>query len=366
MAKVVSLKITRHEINSKDLPELQYLFRLDALPLANAEWQLTLNNISVAAVNGLRRALTDEILGQALQVLPGGFNVELTTDRFMLPQFVLRRLSCIRLRPQISAEIIANLRLKLDITNQGATPYSVYTGDLEVVEGSLSEPIFNPTTRLAVLQPGKRIVINDIYISTGYGRENGIYNVACRTAFTHLDIEQYTDAEMRNEDGVAADQSGYKTSSLMANPKKHILTGIIPATSSNLAETRAVLEDACMSIKERLKLIATAVERRDELPSGGFAHRGVQYTVVKLETGLSEGILQVPGESHTIGELIRRTAYDLTPDIANVAYTIVSHENRLSITIRHTEDVTRILMNAINFAINTFDNLQRGINSARI
>ena len=364
-AEVVRVKIARHEITAAKVPELRELFGLERLPLAQARVEVELKGVPTAVVNALRRVLIDEMPGRALKVPPDGFNVELTTDSFTLPQFVNDRIACLRLPPQIAPDVVANLRLKLDVSNRDATPLTVYAGDFKVAEGAMPEPLFNPTTKLAFLQPGKRLVIEGVYISTGYGRDNGVYNVACRGAFTHLDLEQYSDAEMREEGGVAADWSGYKVSNLLADPRHHLLSATLPATTANLAETRAVFADACANIKERLRLIATTVERRAEAPSGGFAHRGVQYTVVELEAGLEEGILQVPGETHTIGELLCRAVFELTPEVANVAYIIVAHENRLSLSIRHTEDVTRILMRAIHHSIATFDAIQRGVAAAR-
>jgi len=360
MTEVVSVKITRHEITADDMPELRTLFRIDRLPLAQAHFEVEIKGVPTAVINALRRTLIDEMPGHALSV-PAGGNNKLTTEVFMLPQFVNNRIACIRLPPQIPPEIIANLRLKLDVSNRDAVPLVVYTGDLEVTEGEMPEPLFNPTTKLAVLQPGKTLVINDIYIETGYGRDNGVFNVATCGCYQHLDLEQFSDADMRDEKGVAANWSGYKISSLVANPRHHRLMATLPATTAKPAEVRAVLVDACTNIVERLRLIATSVERRAEAPSGGFAHCDIQYTVVELEAGLSEGTLQVPGETHTIGELLRRTIYELTPDISNVAYTIISHENRLSLSVRHTEDVTRILMRAVHHAIATFITIRLGV-----
>lgn len=363
-AQVVRVDASRHELTAAAVPELRELFGLDRLPMAPTEFRIEIKGVPTAVVNAFRRTVTDEMPGLALTVPTGGFDTGLTTDLFLIPQYVNGRISNLRLRPQIPAGVVAGLRLSLDVSNGGVTPLAVYAGDLRVSGGEMPEPLFNPTARLADLQPGKRLVIRGIHISTGQGRDNGIYNVACRTAYSHLDLEQYSDAEMREETGAAADLSGYKVSTLLADPRHHLLTATLPATAANPAEARAVFADACGNIKERLRLIAASVERRGETSAGG-AGRGVQYTVVSLEAaGLSEGILQVPGETHTIGELLRRTIYELTPDIANVAYTIVSHENRLCLTVRHSEDVTRVLMRAISHAIATFDAIQHGISAA--
>lgn len=353
IATVVSVE--RFELTAEAVPALKTLFGLDRLPLAQSRITIELVGVPTAVVNAFRRVVTDEMPGRALRVPADGFDPELTTDVFMLPQFVNGRISCLRLRPQIPPEVVAGLRLKLDVENPGATPRVVYAGDLEVAEGSMPFPLFNPTTKLGFIQPGKRIVIRGIHIQTGVGRDDAVFNVACCAAYTHLDLEQHSADEMR--EGKAADESGYLVSSLLATPLRHRLWATLPATTANPAESIAVFADACVNIKERLRLIASAIERRDTA-------RGIQYTVVKHEAGLSEGILRIPGETHTIGELVRRAIADLVPGIANVSYTIAPHENCLQLLVRHTEDVTAILLRAIQKSITTFDAIREGLRSS--
>jgi DNA-directed RNA polymerase subunit L len=361
VVEVLRVTVDRNEITADAVPELRALFNIDKLPLAEAYVEIEIRGVPTAYMNALRRTVTDEMPGRALQVPVNGFDANLTTDPFMLPHFVNVRIQMLPLSSQIPSDIVSNLRLSLDVTNRTAAPLSVYSGDLVVTAGKMPEPLFNPTFKLAFLQPGKRIVITNIRIGTGYGRDNGAFIVARRGAYRHLDIEQFSDADMRLEGGVAVDSSGYKVSCLVANPRHHVLTATLAATRSNLAASRAVFADACGNIKERLRLIATTIERRAEVPSGGFGHRGIQYTVVELKDELTEGILHVPGETHTIGEALRRTVYELTPDIANVAYSIVAHENRMTFTLRHVDDVTSILQDAVRHLIDTFDTIQRGI-----
>lgn len=361
--EVSNLKITRFEVA---VPELMELFGIKELPLAVAHAEIEVRNVSVAVINGLRRTLIDEMPGYALSMPPGGFDTSLTSEVFTLQGFLANRLACLRLRPQISADVFTDLRLKLDVSNPGAIPLTIFSGDLEVEAGSMTVPLFNPTTELTTLMPGKRLVVGGIQISSGFGRDNGVYNNACCGAFTHLDIPQFSAAEMREEGSSAAALSGYKVSSLVARPRWHRLLIDFPATSDDYKnEVRNHLIDACKNIKERLLLIATAIDRRAEMPSSGFAHRGVQYTVVVLESGLSEGSLRVPNETHTIGEIIRSAIFELAPGISNIAYTIVSHENHLNLSARHTEDVTRIILDAIKYSIATFDAIQRGVAATR-
>lgn len=363
VAEVVRVAVAREELTAAAVPALRELFRLERLPLAEARVEIELRGVPTAAVNALRRAVTDEMPGHCLQVPADGFDGALTTDPFMLPQFCCPRIALLPLRPQIPADVVAALRLELDVANPGASALAVYAGDLTVAAGAMAEPLFNPTFKLGFLQPGKRIVIRGIYISTGFGRDNGAYIVARRAAFRHLDVAQHAVAETHEAGGAAADWSGYKESCLVASPRHHVLTASIPAAAADLGEVRAVFADACAHIKERLRLASTTVERR---PAADGARRaGAQFTVVQLQEGLSEGVLQIPGETHTVGELLRRAVYELSPDIVFVAYTVVSHENRLNFVLRSTEDVAGVLLAAARHCIATFDAIQRGISAAR-
>ena len=142
-----------------------------------------------------------------------------------------------------------------------------------------------------------------------------------------------------------------------------MLAASIPATTANQSEVRAVFADACANIKERLRLIASTIDRVDSAAAGP-THRGVQFTVVELADGLSVGTLRVPGESDTIGNILCRAVFDELPEIVYVASELVKHENQMVFTIRHTGDVARLLHRVVEQSILMFDKLQRGISNA--
>jgi DNA-directed RNA polymerase subunit L len=357
-AVVRRVSIARRELRH---PLLKSVFRLDRLPLANSEVEIEIEGVPTAVVNALRRTVLDEMVGHCLQVPDGGFDSRLTTDVFMLPQFVNDRVACVPLRPRIAADIVERLRLTLDVSNTTPEVLPFYTGDFKVAPGcgvKLTEPLFNPTFKLGFLQPGKRIVLRDVRIATGRGRDHGAFCVARRAAHRHLDLPEHTRAETHERGGVALDLSGYKVSSLVATPRHHVLRATVPATSANPAEVRAVFADACATVAARLLFVAAALDARD-------AADGVQYSVVVLDDGLSEGTLVVPGETPTIGELLRRAIYDATPEIAYVSQIVVDHENCLRVTVRHTGDVTRLLRDAVASSVETFSRLGKGILAAR-
>jgi hypothetical protein len=362
--EVVSIKIARQPLTARNVPALRELFGLEQLPMAESMVEIEIKGIPVAAVNALRRVVLDEMPGRCLMVpATGGWDAKETTELFMLPQYCNKRIALIPLRTQIPVDVVTNLRLELDVSNNGTSVMSVYAGDMVATAGAMPEPLFNPTFKIAVLQPGKRLVIRNIYISSGYGRDNGCYNVARRAVFRHLDLEQWPEKETHEKNGSQVDMSGYKASCLVSNPRHHMLAASIPATTANQSEVRAVFADACANIKERLRLIASTIDRVDSAAAGP-THRGVQFTVVELADGLSVGTLRVPGESDTIGNILCRAVFDELPEIVYVASELVKHENQMVFTIRHTGDVARLLHRVVEQSILMFDKLQRGISNA--
>ena len=277
-------------------------------------------------------------------------------DVYMLPQFVNNCIAMIRIRRQIPEDIIRDVRFKLDVKNTGSSPLKIYSGDLAVSAGTLKIPLFNPTSLIAIIQPGKRLLITDIQIITGTGRENGLFNVACQAAFSHTDLEEYTDDEIRR--GEMADYSGYKLQSTEADPRQHQLFAIIPATSSNSNEIYVLLTDVCSNIIERVHRIMVVSKE---------SSKEVTFTTVVLDSGVSEGTLQIAGESHTIGALLRRIIFDQNPGIENVAYLIDPITDVLKLTIKHSESaanpasIDEIMNSALVGAIAMFENLKKSI-----
>jgi hypothetical protein len=350
-AEVVRVSFARRELTAQKVPALRTLFGIDRLPLAETTLELELKGVPTAVASAIRRAITDEMPGRTLQVPPDGFSFEDTTDPYMLPPFVNQRISLIRLRAQISPDIIENLELELDVSNSSTSVLSVYAGDMKISKGTLTEPLFNPTYKLATLQPGKRIAIRGIRITTGFGRDDSAYNVACCGINRPLDIEEFTRAEMCEEKGVAADWSGYKVSSLVANPRHHLVRAILPATTAVEAESRVILIDACANIISRLRRVAGAIAGNAEL-------HGIRMTVTQLEGGLTQGTLLIPSETATIGALLTRTIFE-------IGVSCVSYTGSITVTVDYAGDVGALIRKAIQDTIVVFETIQRGINDQR-
>ena len=352
--EVVKFHLKRFKIESEYLKKL---FDINELPLCNTEVEIEIKGIHTAAINALRRVLTDEITGKCLRVPQDGYDMEKSTEPFSIAQFVNQRISLMPLRQQISDNTIKNVRFDLDITNEGNTDMIVYTGDLVTSQGELREIIFNPTFQLAVLQPGKRIVIKGIYISLGKGRDDGAYIVARHAAYKHLDLEQFDKSETHQVGGAAAEQSGYKKSSMLSEPKHHLLTATIPATTSNPNDVKNIFADACDVIIERLRFIVSLASSNVDA-----AHRiGTQLNIIELSSGLFECELRVPGETNTIGNLIVKYTHVLYPKISYVCHIVPPNQNILILKIRHDGDITKLLMQVANHCIEIFKTIRNNI-----
>ena len=107
--EILNFKITRNEINSKNVPELFELFHIEKLPLATAKVEFEIKNVSVSVINAFRRTITDEMVGNYMQLSEDSIS-PLTTDKFADHQFINNRINTIPLSYLISPEIIKNLK----------------------------------------------------------------------------------------------------------------------------------------------------------------------------------------------------------------------------------------------------------------
>lgn len=352
--ELVSIKLNRKEVSSKTIPNIKKIIGIDNLPLANTYVSIEIKGISTAYINAFRRTSIDEMTGYALQV-PVDMDWRETTDEFMLPQFIIQRISMIPLKLNIGNEL-NKITFDLIAENNTTTVMSIYSRDLKLITGKLSEPIFNPTFKICILQPGRKITIRGIYIGSGIGKDNTAFQRVRCGAYKHLDIPQYDHKDTHEPNGKMADFSGYKISSMVANPRHHLYTCTLVATNTDTAEIKTLFVEVCNNIKERLRYILSYVESTINNETNS---QGIDYSIFQLTEGTYEGILQINGETHTIGELIKRTIYELIPDIINVKYVIILHDDKLKISIQYKEHVTGILVKALKYCLSTFDSLQK-------
>ena len=350
--EILNFKITRNEINSKNIPELFELFNIHELPIATASVEFEIKNVSVSVINAIRRTIMDEMIGYYMY-LPEDSISTLTTDKFTDHQFINNRINTIPLCCSISSEIIKNLKLHIDITNSSSEALFIHSGDLIATGIKLDYPIFNPTFNIFTVQPGKRVIIDNISITSAIGRDFAAANRSCRATFKHLDIDEYPKTDTHSWDGENNNYSGYKTSTLVSNPKHHLFSVLIPATSKNVKEeVLSLLIDVCNNIISRLNIILSSIESTTNLNEDK-----IQFNVIVLPSGLEKGILIIPGETCTIDNLIRRAIVDLVPDISYISDPI-NYGNNIELIIQHNSSVHKLITDSIQYSLSIFNNIK--------
>lgn len=331
------------------------------LPLAQEKVRIEIAGVPTAVANGLRRVLKDEMRGRCLTFDREGFKREESTDRFMDHDFVLTRMRMIPLRPQIPEQVVKNLRLSLFAENTSDNVMTVYSGDLVVAQGDLSEPLFNPTHELAFLQPGCTLRIDDIYLAEGFGRQDAAFIVAVRTVSRPLDLEEVPRAETHDSGGKATEQSGFTESSLVANPRRHEISAFFPAVPEGGHVSLVAVCDACAVVMERLRFIQGVLQT----PGATQRASNAYYLTSAEDGGRTKGILGIRDETDTIGNILARSVYELAPDISFVGYTCIPHESVMKLTVIHAvaeaDEIRKIVERAIRHAHGTFNAIQRGV-----
>jgi DNA-directed RNA polymerase subunit L len=370
------------------------------LPLAKEHITVMFEGVSTSVYNGIRRVINDEMKGKCLTFDDVNFIYNTDTDPFMADfNFIKGNLNNIKLNYSMSENAIKTLKFSLNEKNNTDSVMDIYSKHLRVSGGKLTAPIFNPTHQIAALQPGKSINIKNIYIMTGYGNKNALFNNACRAAGRPMDIKEYTsdsvnelpdedsaggsksDTEdfkageysrklfMNNNTDAVCDQSGFKESSMNSNPQKHRMTAYIPAViDDNGKSSKLIVIDACDNIMSRLRFIQQIVEnstKPEDVLTGASTSYYMTSIIETKKNILHKGVLNVKNETDTIGNLLARSIYDMEPDIAHCSYACIDHEHNMVLTVKNevndVSEIAIIIIKAIKQIYGTYNQIKSDI-----
>ncbi|MDE2097659.1 MAG: hypothetical protein KGL39_10460 [Patescibacteria group bacterium] len=363
------------------LPEYAEIMKIKEPPLTKCRVVVELKGVATAVASALRRAPLGEVQGRSLYIhafRDEAADKKAADDPFMVEEVLSTRIRCIPLRFWVPDSVVRDARFRLFVTNDTESTKTVMSGDLTIVSGVQPEKkgaksrgdsvLFNPTIELAFIQPGHCLRVHDIRIREGYGRQGGEFRVACLGTLRHLDIKEAPRAETHTRGGARADESGYLESTLIADPRHHEVGVTVPATGPDPNEAVAVMLAACTNIIDRLRIILSALKdvvltsgEKDPAKGG----EGVQFTLISQSDG-SEGVLWVGGETHTVGNLLKRMIFELNPAVGFVDYTSRQHENGIRVTVRDKGDVVALVRRGLERGIATFEKIHTGIRDARV
>ena len=103
-----------------------------------------------------------------------------------------------------------------------------------------------------------------------------------------------------------------------------------------------------------------------ESPNKNSNNFGIEYNVYQMSDGNYEGIIIINNETATIGNLIKRTLYDLFSDLIDNKCSIEPHNNCIKLTIQHRDHISKLLVKAIKHIISVFDILQKSLSAYNI
>lgn len=341
MTSIVKYSVDHIELSDAILKRFKQCYNVGILPFHEARVTVELK-CGRHILNAIRRSLIDESYGIALDA--GEAVHEFYTEKYFIKEFTMNRIELIPIyKPLLeSFDKYEKLKFVLDVENKSSELKSVFIADMRVVEGSLKEPIFNPTFEIARLQPGARIYIKDIKLTIGYGNKHAKYTLANNVSFTHLDLEQHTFKELQN--GPLADLSGYKLQSTESNPTHHKLF-FTAVCIKNDDDAKFIYNHACNNLVNRLRNIWSSLSSDEET--------NVIYNINKLENNIYQNILIIPDETTTIGELIRCELFD---KVVSIQYDI--ENSKLTVEwLTHDSDSKKKFEKVINGLISDIESL---------
>ena len=325
--------------------------------VAYARITFELQDVPIEVANAFRRVMIDELPGYCLGV-DNPYNCitkHKDADNFMIDDFIAMNISMIPLRYHIPSKY-KELRWSIKVENNTAMELPIYSRDLKLTKGSLDTILFDQNIMIGIIQPYRFVEVKDIFIKEGIGREHASFQNVNRCVCLPLDIEEYPREETHLPGGSQVDFSGYKVSTLEADPHHFKISGIVNATiETTNQEAQLISRNVCDNIINRITII------EDGIVTG--ANINVEFvTATSLET--NECTLRLYDENQTISYLIQRYVAELYPltEDTNVTITQVYIPHEFVVEIRvvsSTHTVKDVLINGLKEITRVFETLKK-------
>jgi len=299
--------------------------------------EFILSDANNAIANALRRTITGE---SPVNILDVQISDIVTNDPFIIQEMIISR---IRMIPLLQSCHVNN-EFELIVENNSVEDREIKSGEIKYrarnsgehdkgarkMRDNLGEsaPLpFNETFTLFTLHAGNQIKISPIKIITEYGFNEGFGMCALGINAVSWPI----DVDINNTPS--------SLSALKKNcPKKWRVSFI----TNGIAPGKEIIDLACNEIIKRLYSLLSIL---------------FQFTVIdEINT------LDVPGESHTIGNLIIRTIYQMEQDnnldISAYTYSADIFSRGIKFRIKYSGDIIELFENIINYNIEIFKKIR--------
>lgn len=321
---VSDISIVDHFPKVKD-PEIAKLLPRNLIP---EKISFRLSNVNMSIASALRRTISLELPVKAMFV---DFTTIKFTDTFPIHEMVAKR---IRMIP-IMQNTPDNARFSLNVTNTMPITIDVKSGE---ITGKGKIP-FNETFTLCTLNPSTSITIPEITIKTAYGfnENDGMHVVAYQSSKIALDQTPINMYEHYSDEITAAIKKNEPATTGIPSRESNVREHGMSFGTNGTMPARQIVAFAC---RELIKRISAVEELFDTMLDTGDYH-----------------ILTIPGETHSIGNMIMKTTCELYPDIDFIKYTIASDTRSVDVKIRYNGDVRVMLTEVISFCVRALEDI---------
>lgn len=337
--KVSNIKITSLAPNLALLssPTSAQAVKVPPVRLVPSFVEFEISPVSNAISNAIRRTLSSEMM---VSRMDANFESMQSTDAHNIQEMIIKRLRMIPIDQSCPMDAI----FELAASNDGLQLRDVKSSEIRVVhkgseskgsesKGSgaavpLKELPFNGAFTLFTLKPGKSAKITNIHMRAerGYTPGSGMHALAVNVASVAVDLVP--------EPPSNGDTRSPSLRSSVADPRHWRISF---TTNGDMSPKRTVAA-ACEDIINRVKSI-----------------NDILYSITNNE---DEYVLEVPEETHTIGNLFMRTINDLYPDILAVVYSVSNIVRQCTIRVRCTEDINIVYRTTIKHLVETFTTIK--------
>lgn len=285
-----------------------------------------IDGVNNAESNALRRVVMGE-----LPVYHLGCEYEniSTNDKYIIGEMLQKRLQMI----PIKQDIDPNLKFSLEYDNKSATAIEIPTS---YIVGS-KKVYFDQNIQFLILGSGCYIKIAGITVQKNYPYTDGygMVSLAIHSSSIVQDVNPpnvyvVKDATINTN----KDNTVTTLSSTMADPKRWK----IEFDTNGTIDPAKILKMACDAIIERVTAISDLLQN--------------------IESDNDLFTLNIPNETHTIGNLLVKTISDMYPDIKMATYHVPTVGRTVIVKIRTDDDINIMYGAVIKHIVSTFNKIK--------
>lgn len=317
---------------------------------------VNIRGINNAIANAIRRVLISEMDNYVLYMIKGTWQ---TTDAYLSEDFIAHR---VQLIPITRAKVSQGDKFRLNVENSSDELISVRTESLRTAEKGAQSNAFFETMELFTLHPRKSVSFD-----VGVIAQRGAEGASCATAYTAVAIP--FDERPANIVDPQDGESIAITAPLAPIPEPTKARYVQSSSVSNPCNWQIIFESVGKGtgVEILTRAIESIIQRIRAVTSAPLVHGQEKQTGSKAASD-AKGCddlytIKIPGETHTIGNLFVRSAFDIYTDeraLKYISYQVDDILDELSIRFRvNHEPAEKVRQTVVDYIIGVFDTIKK-------